>query len=167
VCLFCFIIKVCCVDWHVKNIVCIGWLDLLTPYTQHSELHIITALSLTYTIYSSLLQTLMSLVFTSRVLATHLGQSHCHCNTHKLFFSQPNYFLAIVFDCHLKRASVNSMTTTHSLSKSKSNLFYDWRFTTNQFVMASSPLRLTTGDFSFQLNLYGNSLVRCFKLSCL
>jgi hypothetical protein len=30
---------------------------------------------------------------------------------------------------------------------SKSVLLYDWRFTANQFVLASSPLRLTTGVF--------------------
>jgi hypothetical protein len=29
---------------------------------------------------------------------------------------------------------------------------YDWRFTENQFVMATSPLRLTTSNFIFQLN---------------
>jgi hypothetical protein len=35
----------------------IGWLDLLTPYKQHSELQAITALSLLCALYSSLLQT--------------------------------------------------------------------------------------------------------------
>jgi hypothetical protein len=33
----------------------IGWLDLLTPYTHHSELQAITRLSLIYTLYNSLL----------------------------------------------------------------------------------------------------------------
>jgi hypothetical protein len=37
-------------------------------------------------------------------------------------------------------------------SKSKSKLLYDGRFTANQFVLASSPLRPTTRDFSPQLN---------------
>jgi hypothetical protein len=32
-------------------------------------------------------------------------------------------------------------------SKSKSKLLYAWRFTAYQFVLASSPLRLTTRDF--------------------
>jgi hypothetical protein len=36
-----------------------------------------------------------------------------------------------------------------SKSKSESKLLYDWRFTANQFVLASSPLRLTTSDFFF------------------
>jgi hypothetical protein len=31
-------------------------------------------------------------------------------------------------------------------------LLYDWRFTANQFVLASNPLRLTTRIFSSQLN---------------
>jgi hypothetical protein len=36
-----------------------------------------------------------------------------------------------------------------SKSKSKSKLLYDWRFTANQFILASSPLRLTTRNFFF------------------
>jgi hypothetical protein len=31
-------------------------------------------------------------------------------------------------------------------------LLYDWRFTANQFVLATSPLRLGTSNFIFQLN---------------
>jgi hypothetical protein len=34
---------------------------------------------------------------------------------------------------------------------SESELLYDWRFTANQFVLATSPLRLMTNNF-FQLN---------------
>jgi hypothetical protein len=37
-------------------------------------------------------------------------------------------------------------------SKSASELLYDWRFTPNQFVLATSPLRLTASNFIFQLN---------------
>jgi hypothetical protein len=33
-------------------------------------------------------------------------------------------------------------------------LLYDWRFTVNQFVLATSPLRLTTNNFIFQLIIY-------------
>jgi hypothetical protein len=44
--------------------------------------------------------------------------------------------------------------TTDSLSKSK--LLCEWRFTANQFVLASGPLRPTTRNF-FQLNSCGNS----------
>jgi hypothetical protein len=41
--------------------------------------------------------------------------------------------------------------STHSESESESELLYDWPFTTNQFIVASSPLRLTISNF-FQLN---------------
>jgi hypothetical protein len=40
-------------------------------------------------------------------------------------------------------------------SESESELLYDWRFTANQFVLAQSPLRLTTSNFIFQLNTCG------------
>jgi hypothetical protein len=40
---------------------------------------------------------------------------------------------------------------------SGSDLLYDCRFTNNQFVLAPSPLRLTTSDF-FQLNPCGHSV---------
>jgi hypothetical protein len=39
---------------------------------------------------------------------------------------------------------------------SQSQSLYDWRFTTNQFVLATSPLRLTTSNF-FQLNTCSHS----------
>jgi hypothetical protein len=44
-----------------------------------------------------------------------------------------------------------------SESDSESELLYDWRFTANQFVLATSPLRLTTRIFIFQLNTCGYS----------
>jgi hypothetical protein len=49
------------------------------------------------------------------------------------------------------------MEHTNTLcGQSKSKLLYDWRFTANQFVLASSPLRPTT-RFFFQLNSCGYS----------
>jgi hypothetical protein len=39
--------------------------------------------------------------------------------------------------------------------ESGSELFYDWRFTANQFVLATNPSRLTTSNFIFQLNTCG------------
>jgi hypothetical protein len=38
-------------------------------------------------------------------------------------------------------------------SESESELLYDWRCTANQFVLATSPLRLTISNFIFQLNI--------------
>jgi hypothetical protein len=40
---------------------------------------------------------------------------------------------------------------------SESELLYDWRFTANQFVLATSPLRPTTRIFIFQLHTCGYS----------
>jgi hypothetical protein len=42
-------------------------------------------------------------------------------------------------------------------SQSQWELLYDWRFTANQFILATSPLRLTTSNFIFQLNTCGYS----------
>jgi hypothetical protein len=36
-------------------------------------------------------------------------------------------------------------------------MFHDWRFTANHFVLATSPLRLATCNFIFQLNTCGYS----------
>jgi hypothetical protein len=44
-----------------------------------------------------------------------------------------------------------------SLSESESELLYDWQFTANLFVLATSPLRPTTSNFIFQLNTCDNS----------
>jgi hypothetical protein len=40
-------------------------------------------------------------------------------------------------------------------SESESELVYDWRFTANQFVLATSPFRPTTRIFIFLLNTCG------------
>jgi hypothetical protein len=49
------------------------------------------------------------------------------------------------------------MKTESVQSQSESELVYDWRFTANQFVFATSSLRLTTSSFIFQLNSYSYS----------
>jgi hypothetical protein len=46
----------------------------------------------------------------------------------------------------------------------ESELLHDWRFTANQFILATSPLRLTTSAFIFQLNICGNSSYITFSL---
>jgi hypothetical protein len=50
------------------------------------------------------------------------------------------------------------MNSLRHESESESELLYDWRFTSNQFVLAPSPLRLTTSNFFPQLNTCGYSL---------
>jgi hypothetical protein len=44
-----------------------------------------------------------------------------------------------------------------SSSESETESLYDWRFTANQFVLATSPLRLMTRNFIFQLDTCGYS----------
>jgi hypothetical protein len=62
-----------------------------------------------------------------------------------------------VFRC----LTLHSWTLSHDCNltqlESESELLYDWRFTANQFVLATSPLRLTTNTFIFQLNICGYS----------
>jgi hypothetical protein len=41
--------------------------------------------------------------------------------------------------------------SSYFLATSESELLYDWRFTANQFVLATSPLRPTTSNFIFQV----------------
>jgi hypothetical protein len=52
---------------------------------------------------------------------------------------------------------MDNETFNRSTSESESELLYDWRFIANQFVLATSPLRPTTGNFIFQLNTWGHS----------
>jgi hypothetical protein len=76
---YCHAYRVCV----TYRLVWIGWLDLLTPYTQHSELQAITALPLISALYSSQLQSTLGFsVFNSRFLAMDLLQSHCNFNSH-------------------------------------------------------------------------------------
>jgi hypothetical protein len=79
--------------------------------------------------------------------------------------SYPHFFICRLFNS--RRAS--AMSELHFLhektaqakdplpkmpaeSESESELRYDWRFTAHQFVLATSPLRLTTSNFIFKLN---------------
>jgi hypothetical protein len=48
---------------------------------------------------------------------------------------------------------------------SASELFDPWRFTASQFVLTTSPLRLTTSNFIFQLNTCGYSPYVSFTIA--
>jgi hypothetical protein len=110
-------------------------MDLLTTYTHDSGFQAITAPRLNSAIHKppqyplSLFQAVVSspAVPWQRLLTVEILQLH-----------------ALSFYLH-------SLPYRTQL-KSKSKLLYDLRFTANQFVLASSPLRPTTSDFSFQLN---------------
>jgi hypothetical protein len=111
-------------DWILK---------LLTNY--RSKLQISIPLSLISTLYQSLQHTLslfcmLSIVFSwQRILTQQLEVSI-------------NYTLQISLELQHTSSLLFTLSTEHS--KSESCLHYDWRFTANQFVLASSPLRPTT-----------------------
>jgi hypothetical protein len=48
---------------------------------------------------------------------------------------------------------VIELSESVSESESETELLYEWRFTANQFVLATSPLRLTTSSFIFQMKI--------------
>jgi hypothetical protein len=45
--------------------------------------------------------------------------------------------------------TVAGPATAKLKSESESDLLYNWRFSADQFVLATSPLRLTTSNFIF------------------
>jgi hypothetical protein len=107
------------------------WMYLLTIYTHDSKLQALkTAQSLISTLYKSPhpKPSPACSVFSSRCLITALNNGE---------------FWASVLTSLLS----DEYPTTASLLKSKSKLFYDGRFAANQFVLASSPLRITVRIF--------------------
>jgi hypothetical protein len=60
---------------------------------------------------------------------------------------------SIELHCH---STMTHCDSSLSESESESELLYDWRFTSNQFVLAPNPWRLTT-SFFFQLNTCSHS----------
>jgi hypothetical protein len=64
--------------------------------------------------------------------------------TTELLTTEPtNYFTSL--------HSTELMTTDCSRVR-ESDLHYDWLFASSQFILATSPLRLTTSNFIYQLN---------------
>jgi hypothetical protein len=58
---------------------------------------------------------------------------------------------------HSDIPSIQCKTNLRGAVESESELLRDWRFTGNQFVLATSPPRLTTSNFIFPLNTCGYS----------
>jgi hypothetical protein len=65
--------------------------------------------------------------------------------THHAFLSQSS------------RAAASRDSLDSHLPKSESEWLYDWRLTACQFILATSPLRLTTHKFICQLNTFSYS----------
>jgi hypothetical protein len=61
----------------------------------------------------------------------------------------------------LEAVFVHAATAAASLCQ----LIYDWQFTASPFVLATSPLRLTTSNFIFQVNIFRYSPLVTFSLT--
>jgi hypothetical protein len=57
----------------------------------------------------------------------------------------------------LRMSSYEFRMYSESESESESELLYDWQITANQFVLTTSPLRLSTSNFFPQLNSCGHT----------
>jgi hypothetical protein len=62
-----------------------------------------------------------------------------HCRASFLYYRKQKHLL-----CLYIFLSASENFSRNLQSQSQSELLYDWRFTANQFVLATSPLRLTT-----------------------
>jgi hypothetical protein len=117
-------------------------MDLLTTYTHHSELQVITALSLTSPIHILPQHPLSPLpaccVFNGSSLATASNSVDSSVSHSRVVTIRRIY---------------RNWTLNWTVSQSESESLYDWRFTDNQFVLAPSPLRLTARYF-FQFYTY-------------
>jgi hypothetical protein len=72
-------------------------------------------------------------------------------------------FIEHFFTITIKHSAIINLHNSLGHALFSSELLYDWRFTANQFVLAPSPLRLTTRIF-FQLNTCGYSPCVTFSL---
>jgi hypothetical protein len=111
-----------------KNGFWIGWLDLLTP-------------PFTISLNHNQLQQLTindCLRFSSILTGLQLSS------------------ILIFFYCDLRMNHEWILLYDWMRSESESKLFYDWRLTADQFILVSSPLKITTTDF-FNWTLSGNS----------
>jgi hypothetical protein len=148
------------------------WVDLLTTYTHPSELQSLTVLSLSSTIHKSLhtpSESFCSLLPSStipwqRLVTVEMPQlnapsSYLHSLPRRTQLSTNNSQAGGHFTAWLPTDSLSTDKSTGSKSKSKSELLYDWRFTANQFVLASSPLRPTTTDLFFNWALVVIALI--------
>jgi hypothetical protein len=118
------------------------WIDLLTTYTHHSELHIITALSLISTLHKSIHAKSFSActIFSSRCLVTALNNGDStSLLTSLLSCRYPTIELSTELQRNLFSAYFAELNS--HLTGSASELLYDWWFTTNQIILATNPLR--------------------------
>jgi hypothetical protein len=102
----------------------IGRLGLLTPYTFNSGLQVIQRYRLSTSQITDAHAPGCS-VFTSRILATELHQSHCHFKSHMKFsFHSLIPFLTLFCNCQLNSIPLLPSSYPGRLASRNSSLFY-------------------------------------------
>jgi hypothetical protein len=94
----------------------IWWLDLLHLYTQLGTTCKYSATTDLHILQFTVTHTLVFSVFTSRILATDLYQSHCNYRTHEVFFSQP----------HCCNSTELVAISSQSSSRDSLNYYFSW-----------------------------------------
>jgi hypothetical protein len=146
---------------------------LLITYTHHTEQQVITALSLISKLNKSLHHPLSLFpaccIFISRSLATVSNSGDSSASLAQVLFHSLLLQILIlnILSADNKLSGwwpfrINLLSSLHRLTfnrlgQSQSQLLYDWRFTANQFVLPTSPLRLTNRIFISQLKTCGYS----------
>jgi hypothetical protein len=124
-------------DWifNLLTTYCISLTELHTPNTRKSSTHkffLVTDFN-SGDSSASLLSALSLLVRDSLTILSLLQLTNSQDGSHFTPTSE---------------SSLHNLLSSNCSSESESELIYDWRFTANQFVLATSPLRLTTSIFS-------------------
>jgi hypothetical protein len=97
-----------CFAWLIRF--WIEWLDLLTPYTNHSELQAIQRYRYSTHFIVTVPRALGFSVFTSRILASgFITVSLSFQITKEVFLSEPNSFLAIILQLPIPKIRLNSI----------------------------------------------------------
>jgi hypothetical protein len=98
----------------------IGWSDLLTPHTHHSELLAITALLLFphYTVYHYTNTSILSLLHSPLVVSWQRIHNSLTVITYEVFFAQPNSLIVSIL------RTTNSGTQLNSNSSCERSLLY-------------------------------------------
>jgi hypothetical protein len=132
------------------------WLELLTTYT---PLGTASNYSATVSLHNSQITAPTKplpacYVLTSRSLATASNSENSSASRAQILPSLTvvqNFLPAVPsteLDLHPFSASLAELNCTQHWTESESELLYDCRFTVNQFILAPSPLRLMTSNFS-------------------
>jgi hypothetical protein len=103
---------------------------------------------------------MIGFIGTSIIISMNYNSSQSTAKTRSIHYWTTSVFFSAVTDLVLiyesvtyeSRRMTNEESLPNELNSQDSELLYDWRFTVNQFVLATSPMGRTTSNFIFQLN---------------